>query len=124
MPQKPEQVVAKKIIADLRKAGWECIRLQAGLVRGFTGGLFQMTKAGTPDWVALRPVTWEAPANIGFGRMMFIETKAPKKKLRASQVERILELQKNGFLVVVTSSHELFRQWYINTIGEDPWKKN
>ena len=51
---------------------------------------------GVPDRIILFP----------FGRMAFVELKAPGQRPRPLQKKRIRQLQETGFLVYVIDSHE------------------
>lgn len=119
----PEKAVATTIIKYLRELGWMCLRLQAGLVTGYTGGMFRLNAKGTADWVCLRPdfsTPSEGQKATGRCQVFFLETKAAGKHLRPEQVQWILEAKRLGYEVVVTDGANIFRSWYEKTFpGEE-----
>lgn len=70
-----EAQVTQQVKAFLESRGWTGFRLQAGLVRGFTGNAFmRLAKKGTPDWVFVRA-----------REALFVEMKKPGAGLSLDQ---------------------------------------
>ncbi len=83
-----ESKIQSKIIAQLTKEGWFCLKL------------IKTNKNGVPDLVCFRN-----------GETMFIETKQEKGKLSTLQKYRKDELEKQGFAVHVwTAYNENFQE--------------
>lgn len=83
-----EKTIERKLTTDVRECGGIAVKLAATGI------------SGMPDRLILLPG----------GRMAFVETKAPGKKPRALQEQRMLMLERIGFRCFVVDSVEKIRE--------------
>ena len=101
-----EAEVTLQIKGYIEARGWYAIRLQSGTVRGVTRGTFiTLGKKGLPDWVFVRK--W-----AGYPIHLFVEMKAPCKKLAPDQVDWFNDANYRGLWAIWADSLEMFIEKY------------
>ena len=104
-----EKQVTEQVIGFLKSEGFVCFRMQAGTVRGLTGGSFiKLNPKGTPDWVAISGCYVK-----GYAKTIFLEMKRSKGgKLSPDQISWHTEAAKDNLAVFVVSDYKEFRKQY------------
>lgn len=91
---KQETIVSDQIRGYLEGKGFMVFRMQSGRLRG-AGGWVTMNPIGTPDLIAIQPIT---------GRVVAIETKTPIGKASDEQKRVIDEINALGGFAMIAHS--------------------
>lgn len=105
-----EADVTKQCIDFLRAHGWRCIRLETMPVTGPGGGMTMIGEPGQPDWIVIRSKFCTDWLNRDLARLIFVEFKAPGKKLMRQQIAWHDQARSDGFEVLVIASLEALQE--------------
>lgn len=110
-PRLTENHIELQVTAFLRLRGWRVERRQSGLFSrpwGDGKSRIRIGEVGLADWQASRPVH-DRPGLVEF---LYLEVKAPGKRLRIEQRQWLESRRAEGFIAHVTDSLTEFEAWY------------
>lgn len=108
-----EKDVAKEVTDFLRYRGWRRFRNQSSVSVNQAGTVFRSGEKGMPDLLFVR----YHPVKKPWSMMLWIETKRPKGKASAYQLEWREKEQSIGATVVLVSDFREFEAWYNDKLG-------
>ena len=109
-----EKDVAKQVTDYLEYRGWRRVRMNSGMSTNMmTGGIVRFGEKGMADLLFLRYFPKQQP----YALVLWVETKAPKGKLRPEQTLWQTGERARGGLCVTVYHFETFALWYDETLG-------
>jgi VRR-NUC domain-containing protein len=107
-----EKHVARQASEFLQWRGWRRLRNQSGVSSNQAGTVFRYGEKGMADLLFVRYLQRQPHALV-----LWVETKAPKRKLSADQVRWQENERERGAMVVTVYCYEQFAEWYENVLG-------